>query len=176
MFLYLKNHLASFQEGKIAPVGRNFMETADKNKRKGGRPKKSISQRKTRMIHIRVSEPEYYAIKHRADLAQMTVSAYSHSAILESKIVEPVKKEDMELLRKLSGEANNLNQLAHQANLFQMPFIENDIRKELNLHKKIIEKLSDDWKNNKREKALKAVFHTFSEKKMPNFWMAMACF
>ena len=152
MFLYLKNHLASFQEGKIAPVGRNFMEIADKDKRKGGRPKKSISQRKTRMIHIRVSEPEYYAVKHRADLAQMTVSAYSHSAILESKIVEPVKKEDMELLRKISGIGNNLNQLAHQANNFQMPFLEKAIRIVLNFITEIIEKLSDDWKNYKREK------------------------
>jgi len=152
MFLYLKNYLASFQEEKIAPVGCNFMETVDKDKRKGGRPKKGISQRKTRMIHIRVSEPEYYAIKHRAELAQMTVSAYSHSAILESKIVEPVKKEDMELLRKLSGIGNNLNQLAHQANLFQMPFLEKPIRIVLNLIMEIIEKLSNDWKNNKREK------------------------
>ena len=153
MFLYLKNYLASPEvEGKIAPVGRNFMEEEKIDKRKGGRPKKSISQRKTRMIHIRVSEPEYYAIKHRADIAQMTVSAYSHSAILESKIVEPVKKEDMELLRKLSGMGNNLNQLAHQANKFQMPFLEKAIRIVLNLITEIIEKLSDDWKNNKRKK------------------------
>jgi len=153
MFLYLKNYLASPEvEEKIAPDGRNFMEKADIDKCKGGRPKKSISQRKTRMIHIRVSEPEYYAIKHRADLAQMTVSAYSHSAILKSKIVEPVKKEDMELLRKLSGEANNLNQLAHRANQFQMPFLEKTIRIVLNLITKIIEKLSDDWKNYKRKK------------------------
>src|SRR5215468_2084867 len=103
------------------------MEVETKDKCKGGRPKKRITERKTRTIHIRVSEPEYYAIKHRADLAQMTVSAYSHSAILESKIVEPVKKEDMELFRKLAGIGNNLNQLAHQANKFQMPFLENAI-------------------------------------------------
>jgi len=139
-------------KGKIAPDGRNFMEVTDKNKRKGGRPKKGISERKTRTIHIRVSEPEYYAIKHRAELAQMTVSAYSHSAILESKIVEPVKKEDMELLRKLSGMGNNLNQLARQANQFQMPFLEKAIRIVLNFITEIIEKLSNDWKNNKREK------------------------
>jgi len=128
------------------------MEEADRDKCKGGRPKKGITDRKTRTIHIRVSEPEYYAIKHRADLAQMTVSAYSHSAILESKIVEPVKKEDMELLRKLSGMGNNLNQLAHQANKFQMPFLEKAIRIVLNLITEIIEKLSNDWKNNKGKK------------------------
>ena len=128
------------------------MKEANKDKRKGGRPKKGISERKTRIIHIRVSEPEYYAVKHRAELAGLTVSAYSHSAILESKIIEPVKKEDMELLRKLLGMGNNLNQLAHQANKFQMPFLEKAIRNTLNLFTEIIEKLSDDWKNNKRKK------------------------
>ena len=139
-------------EEKIAPDGRNFMEIEDKNKRKGGRPKKGISERKTRTIHIRVSEPEYYAVKHRAEIAGLTVSAYSHSAILESKIVEPVKKEDMELFRKLAGIGNNLNQLAYQANKFQMPYLEKDIRNTLNLHTEIIGKLSDDWKNNKGKK------------------------
>ena len=128
------------------------MEGADKDKHKGGRPKKGISERKTRTIHIRVSEPEYYAVKHRAELAGLTVSAYSHSAILESKIVEPMKKEDMELLRKLSGMGNNLNQLAHQANKFQIPFLEKAIRNTLILFTEIIEKLSNDWKNNKRKK------------------------
>ncbi|MDR0233164.1 MAG: MobC family plasmid mobilization relaxosome protein [Dysgonamonadaceae bacterium] len=128
------------------------MEEASNNKRKGGRPKKRISERKKRIVSIRVSEPEYYAIKRRASLAGLTVSAYSHSAILESKIVEPIKKEDMDLLRKLSGEANNLNQLAHQANSFQMPYLENDIRNTLNYFTEIIKKLSDDWKNHKRKK------------------------
>ncbi len=104
------------------------------------------------MINVRVSEPEYYAIKRRASLAGLTVSAYSHNAILESKIVEPVKKEDMDLFRKLSGEANNLNQLARQANNFQMPYLENDIRNTLNFLTKIIERLSNDWKNHKRKK------------------------
>ena len=128
------------------------MEEAVKNKRKGGRPKKKVSERKTRTINIRVSETEYYAIKHRASQAKLTVSAYSHAAILEGKIAEAVKKEDMELLRTLSGEANNLNQLAHQANSFRMPYLEKEIRNTMNLFTKIIEKLSDDWKNYKRKK------------------------
>ena len=128
------------------------MEEANNDKHKGGRPKKGISVRKTRMVSIRFSEPEYYAVKRRASLAGLTVSAYSHSAILESKIVEAVKKEDMDLLRKLSGEANNLNQLAHRANSFQMPYMENEIRNTLNYFTEIIEKLSNDWKNHKRKK------------------------
>jgi hypothetical protein len=130
----------------------NFMEEANRDNRKGGRPKKGIAQRKSRMVSIRFSEPEYYAVKRRASLAGLTVSAYSHAAILDGKIVEPVKKEEMDLLRKLSGEANNLNQLAHRANSFQMPYLENEIKNTLDLFTEIIEKLSDDWKNNKRKK------------------------
>jgi len=128
------------------------MEEATKDKRKGGRPKKGFSQRKTRTISIRFSEPEYYAVKHRAACAGLTVSAYSHSAILKSKIVEPVKREDMDLLRKLSGEANNLNQLAHQANSYRMPYLEKEIKNTLNYFTEIIEKLSNDWKSHKRKK------------------------
>lgn len=63
-----------------------------------------------------------------------------------------MKREDMDLLRKLSGEANNLNQLAHRANSFQMPYMEKEIRSTLNLFTGIIENLSNDWKNNKRKK------------------------
>jgi hypothetical protein len=36
------------------------MEEAEKNKRKGGRPKKGITQQKTQIISIRFSELEYY--------------------------------------------------------------------------------------------------------------------
>jgi hypothetical protein len=128
------------------------MEEADKNKHKGGRPTKGITQRKKRIVSIRFSEMEYYAIKRRASLAGMTVSAYSHSAILDGKIVEPVKKEDMDLLRKLSGEANNLNQIAHKANTYRMTYLEKEVKNVLNLVTEIINNLSDDWKNNKRRK------------------------
>jgi hypothetical protein len=128
------------------------MEDADKNKRKGGRPTKGITQRKKRIVSIRFSEMEYYAIKRRASLAGMTVSAYSHSAILNGKVVETVKKEDMDLLRKLSGEANNLNQIAHKANTYRMPYLEKEVKNVLNFFTEIINNLSDDWKNNKRKK------------------------
>jgi len=45
----LQNPLLSLlAKGKIALDARNFMEEATKDKRKGGRPKKGFSQRKTR--------------------------------------------------------------------------------------------------------------------------------
>ncbi len=126
------------------------MEQAGKNKRTGGRPKKGNSVRKKRMISIRFSEPEYYVIKRRSAKAGLTISAYCHAAILESEIKESIKEEDMDLLRKLSGEANNLNQLARKAHIHEMYDVEKEARQMLNSLQNIIEHLSDDWKSNKR--------------------------
>jgi hypothetical protein len=128
------------------------MEEADKDKHRGGRPRKGNSQRKQRIVSIRFSEWEYRALERRVSLSGLSRSEYFRSAILDGKIVEPVKKEDTDLLRKLSGEANNLNQLAHQANAFRMPYLEKELRNMLDLFTEIINKLSDDWKNNKRKK------------------------
>lgn len=126
------------------------MEEGHRNKGTGGRPRKGNSIRKKRMISIRFSEPEYYVIKRRATHCGLTISAYCHSAILESEIKKSIRKEDMEVLRKLSGEANNLNQLARQANTYGIYHFENEVRQTLVVVQDIIEKLSDDWKNNKR--------------------------
>ena len=131
------------------------MEEADKNngkKRTAGRPVKRSTLRKKRVASIRFSEMEYTAVKGRASRAGLTFSAYCQSAILHSKIVEAVKKEDMDLLRRLSGEANNLNQLAHQANKAGLCRLEKEIGDTLNLFNSVIQKLSDDWKNHKRKK------------------------
>ncbi|KAA6342440.1 hypothetical protein EZS27_009809 [termite gut metagenome] len=128
------------------------MKEADKDNHKGGRPKAGIARQKKRIVSIRFSEPEYYAVKHRASLAGLTLSDYSRSAILEGKVIEPVKKEEMDVLRKLSGEANNLNQLAHQANIYGMFYLEKEARNVLETMSEIINQLSDDWKNNKRKK------------------------
>ncbi|KAA6324625.1 hypothetical protein EZS27_026068 [termite gut metagenome] len=128
------------------------MEKADKDNYKGGRPKTGIARQKKRIVSIRFSEPEYYAVKHRASLAGLTLSDYSRSAILDGKVIEPVKKEEMDVLRNLSGEANNLNQLAHQANIYGMFYLEKEANNVLEALSEIINKLSDDWKNNKRKK------------------------
>ena len=56
-------------------------------------------------------------------------------------------KADADVLRKLAGEANNINQLAHKANAGGFA----GVATELMLLKKkivqIIKQLSDDWKN-----------------------------
>lgn len=122
------------------------------NRKKGGRPKASSVSRKSKTVGVCFSEHELYAIRHRATKAKLPISVYCHDAILDGVIVEPLKKEELELLRNLSNMGNNLNQLAKTAKFLSAKRLENEALPLLDAIKTIINKLSDDWKNSKREK------------------------
>ncbi|HBL34634.1 MAG TPA: hypothetical protein DDZ96_12595 [Porphyromonadaceae bacterium] len=121
-------------------------------KNKGGRPKKSSTHRKSRTIGVCFSEPELYAIRHRAAKANLPLSVYCHDAVLNGVIKEPLKKEELEVLRSLSNMGNNLNQLTKTARFLSAERLENQALPLLESIQTIINKLSDDWKNSKRKK------------------------
>ncbi|MFV0419077.1 MAG: plasmid mobilization protein [Dysgonomonas sp.] len=166
----MKTLALAFAKGKIAPVGRQFkshrpfviafigkqeskkLNQDNQNKKKGGRPKKSSTVRKSKTIGVCFSEPELYAIKHRAKQANLPVSIYCHDAILNGTIKEPIKKEDMEVLKGLANMGNNLNQFVKTARFTNMIKLENAALVLLKEMQNIIENLSDDWKNSKRKK------------------------
>lgn len=120
-------------------------------KKKGGRPKKSSVSRKSKTIGVCFSEPERYAIRHRAAQANLPLSVYCHDAILNGVIKEPLKKEELEVLRSLSNMGNNLNQLAKTAKFLPAKRLESQALSLLEYIQDIINKLSDDWKNSKRK-------------------------
>ena len=122
------------------------------NRKKGGRPKANSVSRKSKTIGVCFSEPELYAIRHRAAKAKLPVSVYCHDAILDGVIKEPLKKEELELLRNLAGIGNNLNQLAKFAKFLSAKRLESEALPLLETIQNIINKLSDDWKNSKRKK------------------------
>lgn len=128
------------------------MNQDSNDNKKGGRPKKSPVIRKSKTIGVCFSEPELYAIKHRAGQAKLPLSIYCHDAVLDAKIVESVKKEDIEQLKGLSGMGNNLNQLLKLAHVHGLKMMENNAKNILEEFTKIINKLSDDWKSSKRKK------------------------
>lgn len=128
------------------------MNQDNNNKKKGGRPKKSAITRKDKTIAVCFSEPELYAIRHRAAKANLPLSVYCHDAILNGEIKEPLKKEELEILRSLSNEGNNLNQLVKTAKFLNIKRLENEAISVLEAIRNIINKLSDDWKNSKRKK------------------------
>jgi len=122
------------------------------NKKKGGRPKKSSTRRKSKTIGVCFSEPELYAIQHRAKKAKLPLSVYCHDAILNGEIKEVLKKEELDILRSLSNMGNNLNQLVKTAKFLIVKRLENEAMLLLQAIQNIINKLSDDWKNSKRKK------------------------
>ncbi len=128
------------------------MNQDNQDKKKGGRPKKSSATRKDKTIGVCFSEPELYAIRHRATKANLPLSVYCHDAILEGVIKEPLKKEELDILRNLSNMGNNLNQLTKTAKFLGVKRLENEAQNLFNQIQTIINKLSDDWKNSKRKK------------------------
>lgn len=127
-------------------------DNSDTNRKKGGRPKKSSVSRKSKTIGVCFSEPELYAIRHRAAKAGLPVSVYCHDAILSGEIKEPLKKEELDVLRSLSNMGNNLNQLTKTAKFLSAKRLENEASSLLKAILNIINNLSDDWKNSKRKK------------------------
>jgi hypothetical protein len=128
------------------------LEEDKNNKRKGGRPKKSSLSRKGKTVSVYFSEHELYAIRHRAEKTKLPISVYCHDAILNGEIKEPVKKEDLEILRGLVNTGNNLNQMMKTVKFLNLNQLENESFNVLESIKNIINKLSDDWKNSKRKK------------------------
>lgn len=124
----------------------------NQDKKKGGRPKKSSVNRKSKTIGVCFSEPEVYTIKFRAKQAGLPLSIYCHDAILEGVIKESLKKEELDVLRSLSKMGNNLSQLTRIAKFLNTKRLEKEAEIILNEILNIINMLSDDWKNSKREK------------------------
>lgn len=102
---------------------------------------------KEKVISVRVTTMEYLALKKRARDAGMSLSGFARSSLLSAKVVQRIGKDDADTLRKLSGEANNLNQLARSANKDGFTSVAIEITSLRNIIVDIINHLSDDWKN-----------------------------
>lgn len=115
---------------------------------KNNASKNRVSVRlKEKVISVRVTTMEYLALKKRARDAGMSLSSFTRSALLSAKVVQRIGKDDADTLRKLSGEANNLNQLARSANKDGFTSVAIEITSLRNIIVDIINHLSDDWKN-----------------------------
>ena len=103
-----------------------------------------------RVVSTKLTRPYFYAIQKRAEDAGVSLSEYTRQAILNGQVVSRITPQDADTLRKLAGEANNLNQLARHANAsgFVQVAVELETLKTQIIE--IINQLSDDWKNCKR--------------------------
>ncbi len=96
------------------------METVNKKQKKAGRPHKAV--KKDIRACVRFSNHEYFIIKEKAKEAGVNASAYIRQTAIQSKITSRLSEEDLQVLRKLVGMSNNMNQVAkvcHREGLFE---------------------------------------------------------
>ena len=102
---------------------------------------------KDKIISARISGIEYMALKKRAKDAGVSLSKFVRSVLLTGKVVQRISKSDTDILRKLSGEANNLNQLAKVANREGFKNVASEVINLRVIIVGIINQLSNDWKS-----------------------------
>lgn len=83
---------------------------------KGGRPVKGAAEKLKYRITVKMATEDYYLLKSKAKSAGVSASEFIRGCITEGGVKERLTKEHSDLIRKLCGMANNVNQLARKAN------------------------------------------------------------
>ncbi len=83
---------------------------------KGGRPVKGAAEKLKYRITVKMATEDYYLVKSKAKSAGVSTSEFIRGCITEGGVKERLTKEHGDLIRKLCGMANNLNQLSRKAN------------------------------------------------------------
>lgn len=83
---------------------------------KGGRPVKEATEKLKYRVTVKMATEDYYLLKSKAKSAGVSASEFIRGCITEGGVKERLSKEHGDLIRKLCGMANNLNQLARKAN------------------------------------------------------------
>ena len=81
---------------------------------KGGRPVKGAAEKLKYRVTVKMATEDYYLLKAKS--AGISASEFIRGCITKGGVKERLSKEHGDLIRKLCGMANNLNQLARKAN------------------------------------------------------------
>ena len=119
-------------------------QTPKEKKSKGGRPKKPKNELRLYPVKVYFDEANHRKLINRSHRTGQPLSTIIYELAINGYVREPFTKEEVSMLRSLSGMANNLNQLARQANTYgikQMAIeVSNVVRKVDDLLIKISEK------------------------------------
>ena len=81
---------------------------------KGGCPVKEATEKLKYRVTVKMATEDYYLLKSKAKSAGVSASEFIRGCITEGGVKERLSKEHGDLIRKLCGMANNLNQLARK--------------------------------------------------------------
>ena len=124
-FEYLKTYLFPPLGGKIPLVSSKNKNMEQKNK--GGRPTKTLSEKRKYQVLLRLNTMEYYILLGKAREASITRTEFLRQLITKAEVKARIKPEEMQLIRTVSGMANNLNQIAHRLNSFGISTLNEDL-------------------------------------------------
>ncbi|MEN8117358.1 MAG: plasmid mobilization relaxosome protein MobC [Bacteroidota bacterium] len=83
---------------------------------KGGRPRKLAGEKMKYKVTVKMSTIDYYTLKGKAKEAGFSLSEFIRNSIKQTSVVQRLTPQLNDEIRKLSGMANNLNQIARKAN------------------------------------------------------------
>ena len=115
----------------------------------GGRPAKKRIEKQQWVVSTKLTDLQFYTSRKRAPEAGLHVSEYVRQAVVSAEVTPRLNRQDADTIRRLAGEANNINQLAHRANAGGFALVAVELVKLKNRIIEIINHLSDDWKNKK---------------------------
>jgi len=98
------------------------MENKTENTTKRGRPAKEKSKLNY-SINLKLTEKDFLSVKEKAEKIGMKPTQYAREMTLKGTVKSRYTIEELEQMRKISGIANNLNQLARQANSSGYPIV-----------------------------------------------------
>ncbi len=84
---------------------------------KGGRPKKEAADKLKYRLTVKMTTSDYYTLKGKARSAGISAGEFLRECMRSCHMKERLTPEHTDYVRKLCGMANNLNQLAHKANV-----------------------------------------------------------
>jgi hypothetical protein len=67
-------------------------------------------------INLKLTTKDFNSVKEKAEKPGMTPTQYAREMTLKGSVKSCFTLEELDMMRKLSGMANNLNQIARQAN------------------------------------------------------------
>lgn len=91
------------------------MENKERNRKKRGRPAKEKAKLST-SINLKLTEADFNKIREKAEKLGMKATQYVREMVLKGSVKSRFTIEELDLIRKLAGIANNLNQIAKKAN------------------------------------------------------------
>lgn len=119
-------------------------------KNQGGRPRKKDSQLREKVVSTRLTETEYLKLLEEAKRCCLSPSDFIYQILTDRKVVPRISQEQADILRKLAGQSNNLNQLTKMAHAAGIKTILPQLSELNEGVLKLINFLLNDRKNNAR--------------------------